>query len=245
MMTFLRVFCLLVLLLLVACAPVIVTETPQPTVPPITPTATPDPGAYFVPINEGSDLAGAVTFWDEQKGVNNVRRLVLPAWADFVNNMLIVRDDGEEDCGWLPPYIYNQDVERGLFLIEPEWLCGTWALAQNNIRIEPGRYILKMTYAKLRLSPSAGEVWQNGNVADFPTVYMSDGNSYQFTHQALPSRDNDLEHIWVFETDRLLYIRVEWSWHIEWPSVIGSFVLDNLDVLTAPPDFGDDVVVRF
>ncbi len=255
MMAYLRVFLILILLALVACAPVVVspTATVEPTAlptdvpvtPTVTPTSTPDPNAYFVPVNDGHDLSGFAVMWSEQKGVNNARELSLPPGFSFINTMLIIRDDGDEDCGWLPPYIYNQNTVAGLYRMEPEWLCGTWALEQRNINLMPGRYILKMTYDRIRLKPSTGQMWQNGNIQAFPVLYSSNGNSAHFGRQSIPMTDDGLEQIWVVQIMSPMSLRIQWSWRIEWPSIIGSFILDDLEVLTAPSDFGNDVVVKF
>lgn len=237
---------LLLILLAMACAPVVeptpivVTATPMPTVAP-----TDQPAEYFVPVNDGHDLSGPVRFVITEDMLYQHRRLIIPEWASFVNNMRIYRDNGDDDCNLLPPYINAQDIETGKFLVEAEWVCGEWALAENNIRVEPGRYILKIRYGRINLRPSAGETWVHGDNTAFPRVYTSDNRAFEFEPQPLPQKDDGLEQIWVFETDKTLYIRVEWTWRFEWPATEGIYVIDDLPVLTAPPDFGNDVVVKF
>jgi len=223
-------------LVLVACNPGVDTATPVPTVPSPTPVV----DEPFQPVNQYPNVSEApMQFLDIQKGVNNPRRIVIPAHMDFVNNMLIVRPNGDEDCGWLPPYVYARP--DGL-LVEPEWLCGEWALGES-VMLQPGRHILKMGYYNIRLRPSEGEYWENGNVQMFPTLYTATGNSYYFAHQNVPQRGDGDEFIWVIEVNQPMLVRIEWTWRIEWPSVVGSFVVDQLRVETAPPDFGNDVVV--
>jgi hypothetical protein len=172
--------------------------------------------------------------------VNNPRRVVIPVNMDFINNMFITRPNGDEDCGWLPPFIYQHP---GGLNVEPGWLCGTFALGES-VNLVPGRYILKIGYDKIRLSPTAGETWLNGNITAFPELYTTTGNSFHFVPQALPQRDDDLEQIWVIEVKTPLTAYIQWSWHIEHASIEGSFVVDQLRVETAPSDFGDEVVVR-
>jgi hypothetical protein len=231
------------LLFLVACTtpdPVVVTATPVVTEEP-TAEPTADPGEPFQAVNLYPWLKDAVLqFHEEQKGVNNPRMIVMPANMDYLNNMLIERPNGDEDCGWLPPFVYQHP--EGLS-VEPGWLCGTSAFAEY-IELTPGRYIAKMGFYKIRLLPTDGEVWQDGNVTVFPVIYTSTGNSFHFDPQPLPQRGDDVEQIWVIEITEPLIAQVRWSWHIEHASVQGSFVVDQLRLETAPDDFGEDVVVR-
>lgn len=244
-MTRLTVFFLLLLVLVVACVPVAPTE--PPVIDP--PTVTPRPGEPiphvdlepFTPVNKNHTLDGPPNTVQVGDPFVMVRVLAIPPLWSYAGETL--RN--------IPPHFFNRDCDteddQACYEVLPDYVAGTFCLAEDNIPLEEKtRYIVKIRADKVDLSPVEGTEWVNGDVGVFARLWVTDGTNVTLREQPVAQRRSKAEWIWVIESDkRYPTVRLEACFRIQWASVTGIILLDDIEILTAPVDFGDDAVVGF
>lgn len=235
----LLVLCLL-LMLVVGCAPVVVTDPPTPTQRPGEPIPHKDLDP-FTPVNKNHTLDGPPNTIQIGDPAVQVRTLAIPPLWTYAGDTL----------NHLPPYFYNRDCntadDQACYEVLPDYVAGEFCLAEDNIPLEGDtRYIVKIRAERVDLSAAPGSTWVNGDVGVFARLWVTDGTHVTLREQPLAQQRNKAEWIWPIESDkRYPTVRLDACFRIRWAAVVGVIVLDDIEIITAPANFGDDAVTGF
>jgi hypothetical protein len=244
-----RIYLLLVMLLLVAaCAPVTVTPTVIPTdVPGVTPEPTTGANPHgnlpaFSQVNKNWTLDGHPT--QVKAGnmqLNHWRILSIPPLWDYM---------GEPD-NEIPPFYHAVDCvtedDSACYKLDVSYIGGTYGLEQHGIELYGNQtYIVKVRAAEINLAAADDHLWTSGNVGITGRLIVSDGTATELYEQAVPQQSGVHEWFWVIRsTKRYPTVVLQVWFRIRWATAVGYVMLDDIEVLTAPENFGQDVVLPF
>lgn len=223
---------------LVACAPV--TDVPV-TVPPTTGANPHGQFPAFSQVNKNWTLDGhpeQITVGNQM--LNHWRILSIPPlWAYL----------GEPD-NEIPPFYHAVDCvtadDGACYKLEVSYTGGTFGLEQHNIELYGNQtYIVKVRAAEINLQNEEAD-WAAGDMNITGRLIVSDGTATDLYTQAVPAQSGIHEWFWVVRSEKRYPTVVLQVWfEIPWASIVGYVLLDDIEVLTAPANFGQDVVLPF
>jgi len=236
---------LVLLVLVVACVPV--TMTPIPTdVPGVTPEPTTGANPHgnmpaFSAINQNWTLDGH----PEQITVGNLQ---LDHWR-ILNIPPLWEYLGEPE-NEIPPFYSAVECvtedDQACYKLDVSYIGGTFGLAQHGIELYGNQtYIVKVRADEINLTNEKAD-WSAGDMGIAGRLIVSDGTATELYEQAVPAQSGVHEWFWVIRsTKRYPTVVLQVWFNIRWASVVGYVLLDDIEVLTAPDDFGQDVVLPF